>query len=113
MSHRIEQVNSLILREVSSLILTEADLPKGIFVTVSRVETSRDLRYAKIFITILPEGKTGTALEKLQSKIGLIQSGLNDYLSMKPIPRIRFVVDDVEKKAGDIDNLLDRIKKMD
>lgn len=110
MSYRILQINELIRHELSQLLVNEIEFPKGCLVTIIRVETSRDLRHAKIWISILPEGYTQKVLERLKREIGRLQFALNKKLTMKPLPRIRFVVDETEKKASDIETLLNKIK---
>jgi len=111
MSHRIEQINELIRHEVSQLMLTELELPEGCLLTITRVITSKDLRHAKLLISIMPDKFTGTVLEIIRKNIGLIQQELNQRLSMKPLPRLCFAMDATEKEAAKIEDLLDRIKK--
>lgn len=111
MSHRIEQINELVRHEVSQLMLTELELPQGCLVTITRVITSKDLRHAKILISVMPEKFMGTVLEIIRKNIGQIQHQLNQRLSMKPLPRLNFAIDSTEQEAAKIEELLDRIKK--
>jgi len=111
MSHRIAQVNELIRQELSNLILTEVEFPQGCLVTIIRVETSKDLRHAKVWISVIPAYFITKALERLKHNIGQLQFELNKRLSFKPLPRIRFLIDKTEEQATEIDRLLDRIKE--
>lgn len=111
MSHRIEQINELIRHELATLMLAEVEFPKGCLVTILRVEVSKDLRHAKVFVSVMPSYLIPKALEKLRREVGHLQYLLNQRLSLKPLPRIRFLIDATEKKAADIEALLDRIKE--
>lgn len=111
MSHRIEQINELIRHELNGLILTEIDFPKNCLVTIIAVQTSKDLRHAKILISVMPSFYTKKVLDKMAANAGHLQYLLNQRLSMRPLPRLSFRIDDTEKKAAEIEELLDRIKK--
>lgn len=113
MSHRLAQVNELIRHEVSTLLLTEFEFPKNCLVTITRVETTPDLRQAKILLSVIPGIYTGKILEKLKGQAGHIQFLLNKKLALKPLPRISFKIDQTEQKAAEIEELLDRIKETD
>jgi len=111
MSHRIAQINELIRQELSILFLTEVEFPKGCLVTIMRVETSKDLHYAKVWLSIMPVYYTKKILDILKANVGHLQFLLNKKLTMKPLPRLYFAVDETEKKAAEIEELLDRIKE--
>jgi ribosome-binding factor A len=57
MTNRIPKVNELIKREISRMILREIEFPIGALVTVTRVETSSDLKESSIYISVLPDNK--------------------------------------------------------
>ncbi len=111
MSHRIPQVNEVVRQNLNNLILTELEFPKNSLVTITRVETSKDLRHAKVWVSIIPTIYTKKLLDKLTNNISHLQHLLNQKLSMKPLPRLRFVVDDTEQKAAGIEEILDRIQE--
>jgi len=75
-------------------------------VTVARVDTTRDLRYARVFVSVFPEKKFGKTMEFLRKRLYLIQGSLNKKLHMKPLPRIEFVADKTEAEADKIEKLL-------
>jgi len=108
MSHRIEQVNELVKQEISHLLVSHLEMPLNSLVTVIDVETSRDLRHATVFISVLPISQTGTALKRLRAQIGILQFELNRKLRFKPLPRIRFVVDRTEATAAEVEEILNR-----
>src|SRR3989339_2018748 len=107
---RIDRINELIKETLAGIIQEEAEIPPGIFLTVVKVDTSRDLRYARVFVSVFPEKKFGQTIELLGKKIYLIQGALNKKLHMKPLPRIEFVADKTEAEADKIEKLLKEIK---
>jgi len=111
MSERILRINDLIRQHVNELLLTEVDFPHGCLATIVKVETSKDLRHSKIFISVLPVKYTSKVIDKLKQNIGKIQHQLKKRLSLKPLPRISFAIDRTEKEASDIEQLLDSIKE--
>ena len=98
---RIDQVNQLVKEEVSKLILREIELSKDAMITVTRVETSSDLRHSTIYISTLFKDKQEAALHELNRSIYDIQHAFNRALRMRPVPKIRFEIDkayEIEQK---------------
>ena len=94
MSDRILKINKLLKQEVGKIIFEEIDLEKEILATVIKVDTPDDLRYSKIFISVLPPEKTEEIFEKLNKNIWGIQQILNKKLKMRQVPRIEFEIYD-------------------
>ena len=108
---RTDKLDSLLLREISSILQTEISDPKLGFVTVSEVRVSPDLSYAKVFVSFLGKNyKKRDGLEVLQRSKGYIKSLLAKRLSMRKIPDLHFTVDDSLDKAMKIDEILARNK---
>jgi ribosome-binding factor A len=108
-SSRIQKINELIRNMIAEIISREVELTPGVFATVTKVDTSADLRYARVFVSVFPEKKFGQTIEFLNKKIYIIQGVLNKKLSMKPLPRIEFVADKTELEADKIEKLLKNI----
>lgn len=106
-TQRILKVNKLLKQEIGKIILTDVDFPKGIMVTITKVKTSADLRYADIFISVLPNNMDTVAEKALKKDIYFIQQKLNKKLDMKPLPRIKFVID---KSGEDVERINEIIK---
>lgn len=106
MSLRIDKVNELIKQEVGKIILLEADLPNSIMVTVMKAETSKDLRYADVFVSVFPFEKKEEVIKILEENIYFMQKILNKRLFMKPLPKIRFKIDESGEYVGKIDEIL-------
>lgn len=112
MSYKIEKVNSLIAQEVSN-ILNKKIRDSGLgFVTVTAAECSKDLKSARIWVSILDKDKFGN-LKILKDNIREIQTELNRRINMKFCPKIHFCLDNSEENYSRIDKLLkDERKKL-
>lgn len=108
---RIDRINELIKETLAKIIAEEVDIPLGIFVTVMKVDTSRDLRYTRVFVSVFPDNKFGETLRTLSKRIFFMQGKLNKKLSMKPLPKIEFVMDRTEAEADKIEKILNAIDK--
>ncbi|MGB2762544.1 MAG: 30S ribosome-binding factor RbfA [Minisyncoccales bacterium] len=111
MTERIQKVNELIKRELSRIILEEINFPKGVLVTIIRVEAAPNLYSAKVYISVLPEKETKDAFVMLKNSIYNLQQILNKRLRMRPIPRIEFLQEKQIQKIEKIEEILDSIKK--
>jgi len=109
MFSRIDRVNELIKTTLSEIIIREIEMPLGVFLTVVKVDTSRDLRYARVFVSVFPEKQFGSTIKMLNKKVYFLQGKLNKKLSMKPLPRIEFISDHTEVEADKIEKLLKEI----
>ena len=106
MNQRILKVNKLIKQEIGKIILSEINFPIDIMVTIISAEVSKDIRYANVFVSVLPFEKRNEVEKILKENIYFIQKILNKKLYMKPLPRIRFVIDESGEYMGRIDKLL-------
>ena len=111
MPERIKNINTFIKKELGGIILKELSLPKSILVTVTEVETSRDLRQSKVFISVFPEKETKRVLRTLEKGIYDIQQILNKRLKIKFVPKIKFFEDKKLKETQKIDEILNRIEE--
>jgi ribosome-binding factor A len=109
MSDRITKINSLIQRHISEIIARDISLKAGVFVTIPKVDTTPDLRYTRIFVSIFPEKEIDYATKTLEKEIYQIQGALNKKLSMRPLPKIEFKIDMTESKADEIEKLFKKI----
>lgn len=112
MSNRIEKVNSLLEKEISSIILRDFDF-SGAMVTVTHVEATPNLIDARTYVSVMPEEKLEHVIGVLNKGVHSIQQKVNKKLFMRPIPKIRFVGDKNTKEAARIEELLEKIRKPD
>jgi ribosome-binding factor A len=106
MSDRIIKVNKLFKQEVGRLMLSDVDLPLGVVATVIRADVSADLRYADIYVSVMPQAQEEAVLVELEKEVYHIQQKINKKLSMKPVPMIRFRLDFSGDHADRINELL-------
>jgi len=111
MSKRIQRVNQLIKKELSQLLLREVEFPADTLVTVTRVETSADLKESNIWVSVIPEERQKRIPEILNKNIYILQQKLNKRLKMRPIPRIKFLEEKKTREAGRIEEILEELKK--
>ena len=111
MSFRLQKVNQLIKKELSRIILRQADFPEKVLVTLTRVDASPDLKQAKVYVSVIPEEKSRQVMEHLSQSIYPIQQKLNQRLKMRVIPKIRFVKEEKTAEAGRVEEILEKIRQ--
>ena len=104
--NRVLKVNELVRKYVNDAILKELSLKSGVFLTIAKVDTSLDLRYTRVFVSVFPESEFDYATKTLEKELHLIQHSLNQKLRIKPTPRVSFIKDFTEKKADKIEKIL-------
>jgi len=108
---RVLRINELVKRELGNIMAKGEDLPKDLFITITRVETSLDLKESKVFISIIPDERSEEALEILNKGIYGLQKKLNERLLIRPIPKIIFEIEERTEEADRIEKILKDIKK--
>lgn len=93
-------------QHINEIMVRDFEPPIGCMITISRVEPAPDLKTAKVYVSVLPEKMSGTALEALRKNAGHIQGILNKKLSMKFVPRITWIYDETNIKLDKIDRAL-------
>ena len=109
-SNRIGRINEEIQREMSSLIRTVKDprVADAGMVSVTAVETTQDLKYCKIFVSVLNKDASAQALKGLKSASGYLRRELGQRLNLRNTPELTFVRDDsIDKGAHILDMLRD------
>ena len=112
MSLRVKKINELIKQEAGQLLLKEVDF-NNILVTITDVDTSPDLKQAKIKICVIPSEKDEEVLEIIKRNIFNVQQRLNKRLRMRPVPKMKFEIDKVEANAQRIEELLGKVEKVE
>jgi ribosome-binding factor A len=107
---RLDRVNQLIKEEVSLLLQRELKDPRLGFVTVTEVETAKDLRTAKIFVSVLgDDAQWKSSLAALGSARGFIRNWLRQHLDLRVTPELEFRADRSMEHAARIQELLKNI----
>jgi len=110
MSRRIDRVNELLKREISSVLQRDFEWD-GSLVTVNAVEVSQDLKEAKVFVGILG-GRKEKVISRLNGEHGFIQGRVMKRVVLKHTPVLRFMGDDSVVRGVDIVNLLDEVAEL-
>lgn len=109
---RPERVQEALRQEISKIIHNELKDPRIGFLTITKVELTKDLRYAKVYFSVLGETKDkNLALKGLNSAKGYIKNMVADRINLRFVPEIAFKIDESLEHTKDIYDLLDRIKK--
>jgi ribosome-binding factor A len=98
-----EAIREVVAETIADQLADDAELG---FVTVTEVETSPDLRHAKVFVTVLESEMRESSLEVLERSAGLIQAEINAQMRIKRTPALRFIYDDTGEKAERVERLL-------
>jgi ribosome-binding factor A len=109
MSGRMRRVNESV-RQVLSEALPELKDPRIGFVTVTGVETSADLRQARVFVSVLgSEKKREATLAGLAAAHGVLQARLARELRMKRTPMLTFQYDPSVEEGVRMSKLIDEL----
>lgn len=103
----MRKVNEEVRKQVASVLTRNEGLPRDVFVTVNKVSTSRDLKQAHVYISILPDGKRASTLKSLQRMQSELQRELGRKLQMKYTPKVHFVLDEAQIKAQHVYDIMD------
>ena len=107
---RLDRVNQLIKEEVSTLLQRELKDPRLGFVTVTDVETSKDLRQAKVFVSVLGDDKQWAgSMAALASARGFVRNWLRQHLDLRVTPDVEFRPDRSMEHAARIQELLKQL----
>ena len=94
-SNRIGRINEEIQKELSSLIRNLKDpRVQDTMISITHVETTPDLRYAKVYVSFLQEDRAKDALKGLQSAGGYLRRELGSALNLRYTPQLNWALDD-------------------
>jgi len=111
---RIAKLQSLMLREVSDVIQNRLKDQRVGFVSVTKVELSQDMLFAKVFVSVLGGGKEKTnTMNALEHAKGFIQREAGRAMRIHTLPRISFQLDESIEKAIEICKIIDRAVEAD
>lgn len=105
-SNRIGRINEEIQRELASLIPTVKDPRVTGMISVTAVDTTPDLKFAKIYISVLDKSDCDQVLKGLKSAAGYLRRELGHRLSLRSTPELTFIRDDSIDKGAHILEML-------
>lgn len=113
MTRRTERLNSLLKEVISEVIRKEVKNPRlPELITITRVEITKDLRHAKVFVSVIGDPQLKEeAMKALRSAAGFIGIQASKQVVMRYFPELRFVIDDTLDKQMQIEELIDQIQE--
>lgn len=108
---RVDRLNSLLKEVISEVIRKEVKNPHvNEFITVTRVDITTDLHYAKVYISVIgSETEKQETLSALNSAAGFIAVNSSKKVVMRYFPTLSFILDDSVEKQMRIEELLHKI----
>ena len=109
-SNRINRINEEIQKELSALLRNVKDpRVQGTMISITRVETTPDLRYTKVYVSFLQNEKADEALKGLKSAAGFLRRQLGTNLKLRYAPEIVWALDDSITYGARILNLINSL----
>ncbi len=115
MSRRQERINRLMRQEISELLAREVKDPRLPSVTsVTHVDVSADLRYAKVSVSVLGrDEEKDNALLSLNSAASFLRRSLRRRLRLRTVPDLIFSLDDSIERSQELISMLDGLSDSD
>jgi ribosome-binding factor A len=108
---RLERVNQLIKEEVSAVLQRQLKDPRLGFVTVTEVDTTADLKLARVYVSVLgPDEQWTSSFKALDSARGFVWNWLRKHLDLRATPQLVFRPDRSMEHAAHIQALLAGLK---
>jgi ribosome-binding factor A len=111
MSRRTDRINGLLRQEISQLLARELKDPRlsGV-VSITQVDTSADLRYARVFVSVFGgRQEKETVLKGVSSAAGFMRRELRARLSLRHIPDLKFILDESMEEADHVLKLMEQM----
>ncbi len=111
-TNRMNKVDEELKKEISSIISLELKNPHltGL-ISVSKVKTSPDLKYARVYVTMINEKDKKENLRVLKQSSGFIRSLIAKRINMRYTPELVFEFDDSIEYGARIDEIINKISK--
>ncbi|MFV0314702.1 MAG: 30S ribosome-binding factor RbfA [Anaerotignum sp.] len=110
---RISRINDEILKELSVIIRAELKDPRiGVMTSVVRVETTTDLKYCKVFVSVLGNAEEkDNVIKGLRNASGFIRRLIAQRVNLRITPEFTFKLDESAEYAIHMDQLMSQISK--
>ena len=110
---KIERLNHAFQEEISVILMKEIKDEDIKFVTITGVDTSSDLSYAKVYYTVLDDSKRESTAEALEGAASFIRTKLAERVEVRHTPELKFIYDTSIDYGNHIDKIIDNIHKKD
>ena len=111
MSQRLDRINELMKREISTVVMKEFEFPNCL-VTISEVVVTQDLQEAKVFVSVLG-GDPQSVITKLRKRRGMIQGRTMKRVVLRCTPILDFRIDTSADRGVSVVNLLDEVARLE
>ena len=112
-SNRIGRINEEVQRELSELIRSLKDPRVQTMLSITRVDTTSDLRYARVYVSVLEEAREKEAMKGLKSAGGWLRRELGQRLQLRYTPELVFELDDSLKYGARMFDLLEKLERQE
>lgn len=112
MSRRADRINGLLREEISLMLSREIKDPRldGL-ISITRVDTSSDLRNARVFLSVMGDkASKDAALAGIQSAASFMRRSLRDRLKLRYVPFLKFAIDESIENADSVLRLMDQLQ---
>ena len=111
MSIKIQRLNHAIQEEISMILMREIKDQDIKFVTITGVDTTSDLSFAKVYYTVLNKEKLNDVKEALDKASSFIRTKLAERIDVRHTPELKFIYDTSIAYGEHIDQLIQKIKE--
>ena len=108
---KIERLNHAFQEEISMILMTEVKNEDIKFVTITGVETTNDLSFAKVYFTVLDNDKKESTLEALNKASSFIRGELSKRVEIRHTPELKFIFDNSIEYGNHIESIIEKINK--
>lgn len=108
---KIERLNHAFQEEISMILMTEIKDEDIKFVTITGVDTTSDLSFAKVYYTVLDESKKESTAEALKGAASFIRTKLADRVDIRHTPELKFIYDTSIAYGEHIERIIEEIKE--
>ena len=114
-SNRIGRINEEIQRELAAQLrrLKDPRVSQTGMVSVTRVDTTGDLRYSRVYISVLDKSQEKEVLKGLKSAAGFLRRELGHSLQLRYTPELQFIADDSIQYGAHILEVLRQVEQQD
>ncbi len=113
-AYRQEKLGELIAAELSDLLRTRVKDPRVGFASITRVEVSGDLRYAKVFVSVMGDSEEQKETMKgLKNATGFLRHELASRLTLRFMPELVFKLDHSIEEGSRILELINKVERED
>lgn len=111
---RLGRINEELMKEISHIITYELKNPDATgMISVTRVKITPDLKYAKVYVSLLNSKSNEKTMQALKDSAGFIRSQVARTVNLRITPELIFEYDDSIEHGEKIDNILKEINRKD